>query len=131
MEYSDDYRDPKAAKEGGFEMSDRDMISRYRSAGKEVIKKVGRDILKGKFSLTNFSLPIHLMCPKSIVQALPSMAVVFPYYLNASAQSVCPVERIKLLITAMVAYNNCTHTFEKPLNPILGETYAAELEDGT
>ena len=38
----DDYRLPEAYKDGGFALTDPIILSKYRSAAKEIIKKVGR-----------------------------------------------------------------------------------------
>ena len=54
-----------------------------------------------------------------------------PVYLNAAAMTNDPVERMKLIVAATVAYIFPTHSFDKPLNPILGETFQAELPDGS
>ena len=35
------------------------------------------------------------------------------------------------MVTFSISYCYSAHTFEKPLNPILGETYQARMEDGT
>lgn len=42
-----------------------------------------------------------------------------------------PVERMKFVISAMVASALWSNSFLKPLNPILGETLEAEYIDGT
>jgi hypothetical protein len=51
--------------------------------------------------------------------------------MNAAALSKDPVERMKLMMTSSLAWIYCTHHFEKPLDPILGETYEAEMPDGS
>jgi len=66
-----------------------------------------------------------------MLQALAGMAMVNPYIMNAAALTEDPLERIKLLITAAVSHMEPCNTFEKPLNPVLGETYHAYMEDGT
>jgi hypothetical protein len=38
---------------------------------------------------------------------------------------------MKFVMTASVSYIYPTHCFDKPLNPILGETYQAIHEDGS
>ena len=38
---------------------------------------------------------------------------------------------MKYIVTSSISYCYSAHTFEKPLNPILGETYQARMEDGT
>jgi hypothetical protein len=40
------------------------------------------------------------------------------------------VTRMKHVMTASVSFLYPCHSFDKPLNPILGETYQATLEDG-
>ena len=112
-------------------MHDAELQSRLRSAGKEILKTVGKKILSGKFNLTTISFPIKCMCPKSILHAVGSIATVFPYYLNAAAVTTDPVERLKLVMVSSIAFIYPTHMFEKPLNPILGETLEQECEDGT
>ena len=59
----DDYRDPDAGYYGGFQLLDYDLASKMRSAGKEILKCVGKKILTGKFNLTTISFPIKCMCP--------------------------------------------------------------------
>jgi Oxysterol-binding protein len=38
---------------------------------------------------------------------------------------------MQMIITASLAFLFPCHTWDKPLNPILGETFQGELEDGT
>eukprot|EP00356_Strombidium_inclinatum_P002296 CAMPEP_0170480892 /NCGR_PEP_ID=MMETSP0208-20121228/1550_1 /TAXON_ID=197538 /ORGANISM="Strombidium inclinatum, Strain S3" /LENGTH=119 /DNA_ID=CAMNT_0010753507 /DNA_START=1849 /DNA_END=2208 /DNA_ORIENTATION=- len=52
-------------------------------------------------------------------------------YLNAAALTKDPIERMKLVMVASVCFMYCNHSWGKPLNPILGETYQAFAEDGT
>ena len=59
-----------------------------------------------------------------MLQAMAGMARVNPYYMNAAALTDDPLERMKLLLTAALAHMEACNTFEKPLNPILGETYS-------
>ena len=67
----------------------------------------------------------------SHLQALTSIMTVFPYYLTASAHQTDPLERMKWFLAAMISTHTATHTFDKPLNPILGETFVCECEDGS
>ena len=131
MARSDDFRTPKACKDGGFELLDKNITGKLRSAGKEVVKSVGKAVLSGKFNLTNISFPIKCMQPTTILQAVASIAGIAPYLLTAAGLQKDPVEKMKLLMTFCIAHLNVVHSFEKPLNPILGETYVAELADGT
>jgi hypothetical protein len=51
-------------------------------------------------------------------------------YFNAAALSNDPVYRMKMVITASLSFIYPNHSWGKPLNPILGETYQAYLPDG-
>jgi hypothetical protein len=51
-------------------------------------------------------------------------------YFDAAAMSNDPVERMKLVMTSSIAFLESCHTWAKPLNPILGETYQATLQNG-
>ena len=54
-----------------------------------------------------------------------------PVYLNhAALVSTDPVERLKLCIAANISQTYHDKIFEKPLNPILGETHQAYGQDG-
>jgi hypothetical protein len=52
-------------------------------------------------------------------------------YHNAAAMSEDPVERMKHVMIAQIATLFPSHTWGKPLNPVLGETYETTLPDGT
>lgn len=62
------------------------------------------------------------MCP--IVQCVGAL------YLNYAASLSDPVERFKLFMAMHIAFLFDGHTFEKPLNPVIGETYEAVSPDG-
>lgn len=71
------------------------------------------------------------MAPKSILECMGSMCGPMSAHLNIAALSVDPLERMKHVITSNFSYMYVCHKWEKPLNPILGETYQARLADGT
>lgn len=52
------------------------------------------------------------------------------YYNKAAELGDDPVERLKLIISAEIGNVIYNKSFEKPLNPILGETYEAHGQDG-
>jgi hypothetical protein len=47
------------------------------------------------------------------------------FYFNYAASVNNPVERLKIFMTTTIGYLFEGHMFEKPLNPVLGETYQA------
>lgn len=130
-ELSGDYRKKEASSSGGFALRDKALVSKLRSAGWEAIKRIGKQLLGGKLNLVGISFPFKCAADYSMLEALAGMARVNPYIMNAAALTEDPIERIKLLLTASVSHMEVCNTFEKPLNPIMGETYHAYLEDGT
>ena len=88
-------------------------------------------ILSGKFELYKVSFPIKAMSPVSILRLLSTCSIHTPIYLTAAALSNDPLQRMKLVMTNSLSFIYPTHCFDKPLNPILGETYQAVHEDGS
>lgn len=58
------------------------------------------------------------------------MANCYGIYWNKAYFDKNPVERMKFAIVGSLAYFYFEQGFEKPLNPILGETYEAHGQDG-
>ena len=48
-------------------MKDKELTSRLRGVGSEILKTVGRKILNGDFNLTTISFPIRCMSPISLL----------------------------------------------------------------
>lgn len=66
----DDYRSPEAYPSGGFTLTDQAVIGRFRSAFKGLIQQIGRQLITGKFNLTNTSFPIKFMSHKTILEII-------------------------------------------------------------
>ena len=130
-EHSDDSKDANAGYYGGFQLTDEATIARMRGAAKELVLMAGKKILNGEFNLTRISFPIKCMCPKTILQTLSWSQSCMNIYLNHAASLDDKVERVKLLIVASMASSYHDKIFEKPLNPILGETYQSYGQDGS
>jgi len=71
------------------------------------------------------------MCPATILEIMATIAGVNPVFVSAAAMTNDPIERLILVMASSLAFIYPTHQFEKPLNPILGETYQAVGQDGT
>jgi len=130
LQLFDDYRCPNAHKNGGFPLNDQETMNNLRSAIKSVITQAGRTILSGQFNLANISFPIWCMAPRSILQQIAYVAGPISFNLTAAAHATYPVERMKHVMAANVAYLYPCHNWGKPLNPVLGETYQATHRDG-
>ena len=96
-----------------------------------MLGEIGSKIIKGDFNLTTVSLPIKAMDHNSILQTISTMGTVSSYYYTLAALTSDPIERMKMVITGSIAYLEPTHHWDKPLNPILGETYQAHSPDGS
>ena len=59
------------------------------------------------------------------------MSVHSPIYMTRAAMTSDPVERMKFVLTTSLSFLQPCHIWEKPLNPILGETLQGKLADGS
>ena len=66
-----------------------------------------------------------------MLMTMAAFQTTLPVYFNRAAKTTDPVERLKLVMTGNFAWFIYNHTFFKPLNPILGETYQCIGQDGT
>jgi len=53
---------------GGFPLNDKATIDKFRTAFKELLKKIGYELLRGRFQLHRVSFPIKYMDHKTIVE---------------------------------------------------------------
>ena len=106
-------------------MTDDEITARLRGSAKELILMAGKKILNGEFNLTRISFPIKCMCARTILQTLSWKASTMALYLNYASFCDDPVERVKCVIAQDLSASYHDKIFEKPLNPILGETYQA------
>ena len=125
-----DHRCANAGYYGGFSCSDKALLSRLRSAATEIVKMVGKKLFSGSTDLTKISFPIKCMCPTSALEIMPTLQSTMVVYLNKAASITDPLERMKLVVAHNMSFFYKEKIFEKPLNPILGETYQAMGQDG-
>lgn len=85
----------------------------------------------GRFNLTKATIPIKYMAPRSLVEVIGSMGGPCAPYLTLAAKESDPIERMKHVMVSSIAYLYPCHNFNKPLNPIVGETYQASMTDGS
>jgi hypothetical protein len=128
---NDDYRIPVAYSSGGIALTDEAALRKLRNVGKEIIKRLGKKILRGDLNLTTMSFPIACMLPNSALHNCLRSCMMLPMYLGRAAQVSDPIERLKLTVVGTISSFVHTSTFLKPLNPVLGETLSASYEDGT
>lgn len=115
---------------GGLACNDDQLLKEMRDAIMVWIKSMGRQILAGHLNLVNTSFPVLMFEPRSYLQKLADPWV-YPDYINAAAAATDPLDRMKLLVTWVVAGMwKGFDAWKKPFNPILGETWQASLEGG-
>ncbi len=126
----DDHKCEKAGYYGGFTCTDAALQKRLRSAATEIIKMVGKKLFSGQTDLTKISFPIKCMAPISALEIMPTLQSTMVVFLNKAASIQDPVERMKLCLAHNLSFFYKEKIFEKPLNPILGETFQARGQDG-
>lgn len=70
------------------------------------------------------------MVPISVLEQVPTSQACCSVYLNKAASITDPIERMKLVMASSIAFMVPGKIYEKPLNPVLGETYQAKAADG-
>ena len=123
-------RMPDAISAGGMKVTDEEAIKEQRGVVWDLVKQVGQSFTQGG-SLTRISIPVHIAEPRSYLERIVDGWCYAPVYLKQAAYEEDPVERLKLIITFAIAGLSNTVTAKKPFNPILGETFEADFEDGT
>lgn len=117
-------------KDGQLKMVDEQEVQRQRGVVWTIVKEVGNSILDGR-DLSTLTLPIDLFEPCSFLEKMCVSWSYAPTFLTAAAHATDPVERLKLVMSFVLAGIHLAPAARKPFNPILGETYEANFADGT
>ncbi|CEG39485.1 oxysterol binding family protein [Plasmopara halstedii] len=115
---------------GGLKLIDKEIAKKQGGVVKDVIKSAGAKILEGK-SAVSLSLPVRIFEPRTNLERVCDLMLYAPTFLNAAFTQDDALERFKYVITFAVAGLHHSIGQLKPFNPILGETFQAELNDGT
>ena len=95
----------------------------------DLIKKFTIALFKGE--RLKVSLPVRMFEPRSTIERIADGMRYFPIFIKAAANEQDTLQRLKLLLTNMVACLHLSPSPRKPFNPHLGETLEADFEDGT
>eukprot|EP01006_Ploeotia_vitrea_P047236 TRINITY_DN67105_c1_g7_i1.p1 TRINITY_DN67105_c1_g7~~TRINITY_DN67105_c1_g7_i1.p1 ORF type:complete len:484 (-),score=266.68 TRINITY_DN67105_c1_g7_i1:106-1557(-) len=117
-------------KYGGAKFVDKDMIQKQKGVLTDLLRQMGQNIMQGK-SVINISLPVRIFEARSFLQRIADVWAYAPCYLTKAARAKDPVERLKYVVTFLVAGLHRNTLQYKPFNPILGETYQAAFRDGS
>lgn len=103
VDMKDEYRVPQAHKKGGTSCNDQKIVELARGVGRDMISQIGHKLLSGNFNLTTISFPIRAMIPKSALEKQFMQTLLFPLYMNKATLVSNPVERLKLVIVALLS----------------------------
>mmetsp|Transcript_1905 Transcript_1905/g.2670 ORF Transcript_1905/g.2670 Transcript_1905/m.2670 type:complete len:98 (-) Transcript_1905:898-1191(-) len=92
---------------------------------------MGRKIMNGEFDLTRVSFPIRCMSYETALVVITKNFSTIPFFYNRASKCTDPIERLKMIIASEVSSVIYNKSFEKPLNPILGETFEGRGQDGS
>lgn len=95
-----------------------------------VIKQVIKCVLTGQ-PVSGISLPVRVFEPRSQIERMLDTFGFAPIFLRQAALETDHLERLKLVITSVVAGMYGSVKQLKPFNPLLGETYQGYYDDGT
>eukprot|EP01091_Cochliopodium_minus_P000811 TRINITY_DN1071_c0_g1_i1.p1 TRINITY_DN1071_c0_g1~~TRINITY_DN1071_c0_g1_i1.p1 ORF type:complete len:213 (-),score=60.11 TRINITY_DN1071_c0_g1_i1:166-771(-) len=120
-------------KGGGFLFDDPEMMKKHRSAAWDMIKKMGKSLIASKEekSVVNVTLPVYIFEPRSYLERICDNWCYLPDMMSKASKTTDPVERMRWVVTELVAGLHNTLIQLKPFNPILGETFEATFEDGS
>ena len=106
-----------------------EIVDRQSGVIKDLIIQLTKSILSGTH--ITISLPIRIFEPRSMIERYVDWFSLAPYLLEKAAKSEDKIETFKYVILfSLSALFRSTEQL-KPLNPLLGETYQCEWEDGS
>jgi hypothetical protein len=103
-----------------------ELISKQRRLVFTLLKQVGKNILSGR-SIMNISFPVYVFEPYSLLDRFVSLYTFVPTLLSPITTIKDPIERMKVMVTWVIASMHLGISQYKPFNPILGETLEATL----
>lgn len=120
---------PHAHPEGGQACPDGDLLKHQRDTVAEWLKAMGQRLFAGKVDLLSTPFPVKMFEPRSYLEKLADPWGVEPRLLKEAASTSDPARRMALIIAHFVAgIHVAFEKWQKPFNPILGETWQANLE---
>jgi len=128
-------RHPKAHVQGGILLKEEEGSGvNTRDVLLNLIKSVGGKLKEGKIlDLLKISRPAIISYPKTYLECIAG-DFVYTEFLNKAAEAKDPIERLKYTAAFYIAglhANPIEMGSNGPLNPIIGETYYAQKQDGT
>ena len=110
----------------GLVLVNREIMKKFKG----IIGDMITQLIKAAFG-TPISLNVQLFEPKSTLQRIADYWSLAPLFLNQAAQSSDPLQRIKLVMAFAIGGLYISTKQLKPFNPLIGETFEGQFEDGT
>lgn len=123
------FADFSIEKDGNLKLTNEELVNAQKGILTYVLKKATTKILEGK-GIVGLSLPVRIFEPRSTIERVCDVWTYAPHYLTKAAASE-GVDRIREVMSFIVAALPHSLSQWKPFNPLLGETYQGVLPDGT
>lgn len=117
-------------KKGGFECIDKDVLDRQKGLMSDVVRQVLKCVFTGQ-PISGISLPVRVFEPRSQIERMIDSFGFAPIFLRRAALESNKLERLKYVMTSVIAGMYGSAKQLKPFNPLLGETYQGYFDDGT
>ncbi len=104
---------------GGFECVDKNVLDRQKGLMSNVVKQVIKCVLTGQ-PVSGISLPVRVFEPRSQIERMLDTFGFAPIFLRRAALETDHLERLKLVITTVIAGMYGSVKQLKPFNPLLG-----------
>ena len=124
LERDDAFYGLEITNSGVLKLTDPEILKNQKGLIPEVLQSLFKSIAEGR-GVVGVSLPIRVFEPRSLIERLCDVWSYVPTYLLQATQINDPIERIKKVITMLIAALHLNAKQTKPFNPILGETYQA------
>eukprot|EP00824_Muranothrix_gubernata_P007439 TRINITY_DN194_c0_g1_i1.p1 TRINITY_DN194_c0_g1~~TRINITY_DN194_c0_g1_i1.p1 ORF type:complete len:451 (+),score=63.67 TRINITY_DN194_c0_g1_i1:2-1354(+) len=116
-------------KDGALKFNDEKVLAKNRKVVYDVLKKFAKSIFHS--DVVGMSLPAKMHTCRSFTEKYADDLRSELYAFERAAKLSDPIERLKIVTIGVLSGFVHTLEMEKPLNPMLGETCQATLENGT
>ena len=114
----------------GIYCNDEEVIKKQSGVLKDIFTQVGKSLWGGT-GLMGISMPVRLFEPRSMLERIADWFSYAPKLIKVAAETDDDLESLKYIICFGLSALFRSSQQLKPLNPMLGETYQCQLQDGT
>lgn len=117
-------------KENGIICINQEIVNSQSGVFKEVAMELAKSLFKTG-SIISLSLPIRVFEERSMLERYCDWWIHSPNLLKIAGKSKDPLESLKYVICFSLSSLHFSTSQLKPFNPLLGETFQGEFDDGT